>query len=478
MSALAGLPVLTAAQVRAAEEAAIATGRTVADLMEAAGAGVARWTARLASGAPILIICGPGNNGGDGYVAARRLLTGGADVTVAALGEPRSDAARAAAAGWSGPTTTLADARTAPIVVDALFGTGTGRAYDDAVAFAGLMAGARFRIALDLPSGLDADLANAPRPVSPCDVTLAIGMLKPAHVLQPGATWCGTVRLVDLGLAGVSQPATGVLARPWIEAPGALTHKYTRGTVTVVAGSMPGASILCATAALRAGAGYVSLVGAEQPGGPAALVHRPFDPVALYGSSGGTIVIGPGLGRNQAAQRKLAAALDAPTWLVIDGDALRLIDPENIPWHCVLTPHAGEFEAVFGKGAGSKIDRTRMAARRAGCVVVYKGADTVIASPDGRVQIAPVGSHWLATAGSGDVLAGAIAARIARLAPPPAPGALRRPHDDAIAAPMHDLAEAAATGVWMHARAAQVAGGGFIADDLAAALGIVQARAA
>jgi hydroxyethylthiazole kinase-like uncharacterized protein yjeF len=453
VNTLAGLPVLTAAEMRAAEDAAIAAGSSVAALMERAGAGVAEWTARLAGGSPILILCGPGNNGGDGYVAARLLRQGGADVAVAALSEPRTDAARAAAAQWTGPTSPLSEARPAPIVVDALFGTGVSRAVESAAAVAALVDEAQLAIAVDLPSGLDTDRGTPHGHVSECDITLALGALKPAHLLVPGATYCGDVRLVDLGLARDEPPGVRVLRRPSMEVPGAGVHKYSRGRVTVVGGAMPGASLLCATAALRAGAGYVSIDGGDA-GGPAALVHRPFDAAALREQTGGAIVVGPGLGRDETARSRLAAALGTQAWLVVDGDALRLIDPDDLPWQCVLTPHSGEFDALFGTGDGSKIDRTRAAAALAGCVVVHKGADTVVAAPDGRVEVTPPGSGWLATAGSGDVLAGTIAARLAEVGAPFA---------------------AACDGVWMHGRAARMLGGGFIADDLPDALGVVRA---
>lgn len=451
MSALAGLPVLTAAETRNAEHAAIAAGRSVAELMEAAGAGVARWAARLAGGAPILVLCGPGNNGGDGYVAARRLRAEGAAVTVAALAEPATAAAGAAAAAWAGGVTTLEGAGSAPVVVDALFGTGMNRPLVGPAATR-IVAQARLAIAVDLPSGLDADSGLPRGEVGRCDVTLALGALKPAHLLQPGTALCGAVRLVDLGLdvpGGVR-----VLPRPCLLPPDATAHKYSRGMVAIVAGAMPGAAMLAATAALRAGAGYVAIYGGEGRDGPAALVHRPLSAAALAERRIGCVLVGPGLGRDQAARDRLAVALGAGKRLVLDGDALRLIDPAAVPAGSVLTPHAGEFDALFGAGAGSKIGRTRAAAERCGCVVVHKGPDTIVAEPGGRIAVAEPGSSWLASAGTGDVLAGTIAARLAECG---------------------DAFASACAGVWMHARAARMIGGGLIADDLPDAIGRVRA---
>lgn len=446
MSVLAGLPILTAADMRAAEEVAIAAGTDVDTLMEQAGAGVARWAARLAPGAPVLVLCGPGNNGGDGYVAARLLREGGADVRVAALADPKADAARRAAAQWDGPVDALHDAASAPVVIDALLGTGASRplAAPDA---ARVIGAAKLAIAVDVPSGLDADGVRAPDGVGRCHLTLALGALKPAHLLQPGAELCGAVRLVDIGVHTAGD--THVLPAPDLPAPGPNAHKYSRGMVAVVSGAMPGAALLAAEAALHGGAGYVMLAGGKTAGGPHALVRRRLDDDTLGERRISGVVVGPGLGRDAEAQRRLGLALASGHPLVIDGDALHLITPDAIPADSILTPHAGEFVALFGAGEGSKLDRTRAAARARGAVIVHKGADTVIAAPDGRAVIAPPTSAWLSTAGTGDVLAGAIAAQRAAGLDPFA---------------------AAQAGVWLHARAAERLGAAFIADDLPRAL--------
>lgn len=449
MMLLEGAPILTAAQMRAAEDAAIAAGTSAAVLMQRAGAGVADWVRRLASGHEILLLCGPGNNGGDGYVAARVLRREGLDVRVAASGDPRTDIAAAARAEWDGPVEAL-DAAAAPVVVDCLFGTGLTRALEPglAAAFERLAGAARLVIAVDVPSGLDADRAEPLGRVPNVHLTLALGALKPAHVLQPGAAICGAVKLVELGIDVPRQ--TRVVARPVLRTPGPYAHKYSRGMVAMVGGAMPGATALAGEAALRAGAGYVLMLGGQ--GGPDAVVHRAYDASALGDARIGAVLIGPGLGRDDGARGKLAAALASGHPLVIDGDALHLLDPESLRGRAapvILTPHAGEFAALFGEGAGNKIDRALAAALRSGAVVVFKGADTVIAAPDGRVRVAIGANGWLSTAGTGDVLAGAIAGLLA--------GGV-------------DPLFAAEAGVWLHAEAARRLGGAFIADDLARAM--------
>ncbi|MBY0284480.1 MAG: NAD(P)H-hydrate dehydratase [Sphingomonas sp.] len=449
MMSLEGAPIVTAAQMRAAEDIAIAEGTSAATLMQRAGAGVADWVRRLASGSEILFLCGPGNNGGDGYVAARILRREGLAVRVAASGEPRTDIAAAARAGWDGPVEAL-DAEPAPVLVDCLFGTGLTRALDPGLAapFARFARAARLVMAVDVPSGLEADRAEPLGRVPDAHLTLALGALKPAHVLQPGASICGAVKLVELGI-DVPRP-TRVVARPVLRTPGPYAHKYSRGMVAIIGGAMPGATALAGEAALRAGAGYVVMLGGQ--GGPDAIVHRAYDAAALDDRRIGAVLVGPGLGRDARARERLAAALASGHPLVIDGDALHLIDPEALRTRAapvILTPHAGEFAALFGEGAGNKIDRTLAAAVRSGAVVVFKGADTVIAAPDGRIRVASDARCWLSTAGTGDVLAGAIAGLLA--------GGL-------------DPLFAAEAGVWLHADAARRLGGAFIADDLARAM--------
>lgn len=445
-----GYPILAAAAMRAAEQ----VHGDFAGLMERAGAAIAVAVARLAGRSPILILCGPGNNGGDGYVAARLLAAAGHDVRIAATGEPRSDLAIAARARWTGPVEPLDAATPAPVLVDALFGTGLTRPLDPAIATAlhRLVAAATLRIAIDLPSGVVTDDGTVPTAPPRFDLTLALAAPKPAHLLQPAARYAGTVQVLDIGL-----PVSGdaqVLTRPAMPEPGPDSHKYTRGMVAVVGGDMAGAAELASIAGMRAGAGYVLYLGDGQ-GPPHALVRRHWSATALDDPRIGAVVVGPGLGRDEKASGRLATALASGRPLVIDDDALNLLDvdaPHSAP--VILTPHGGEFAHLFGGDrTGGKIEATRAAARRAQAVVVHKGPDTVIAAPDGRVTVATGASDWLSAAGTGDVLAGAMGAMLAAGLPP---------------------FEAAGAAVWLHGAAARACGRSFIADDLAAALSRVR----
>lgn len=437
-------PILTAAAMRSAEDEAIAAGTSVETLMERAGAAVADLAWRMSAGARVLIACGPGNNGGDGYVAARILRERGLEVRVAALGEPRTPAAIAARGRWAGPVEALADAEPAAVLVDCLFGTGLTRRIED-VGLLALHAQAKRTIAVDLPSGVATDdgamLGDVPR----FDATIALGALKPAHLLQPAAALMGALHVGDIGLGPIASPLA-VVERPHLSAPGPQDHKYKRGKVAILGGAMPGAALLAAEAAARAGAGYVELLGARTPAAaPYAIVRRGGDPAeALRDHRIGALVVGPGLGRDDAARDRLALAIDSGLPLVLDADALML--DAVIPSGALLTPHEGEFAALFGELPGSKVDRARAAAKASGAVVLLKGADSVVASPDGRAAIAPPAPHWLATAGTGDALAGIAGAMRARGLP---------------------AFEAACAAAWLHSAAARAAGPGLIADDLA-----------
>jgi ADP-dependent NAD(P)H-hydrate dehydratase / NAD(P)H-hydrate epimerase len=459
--AVMGAPILTAAQMRAAEDRAIAAGSSVSALMERAGTGVAEWVHRLAAGAEVLILCGPGNNGGDGYVVARVLASRGMPVRVAAVAAPRTEAAAEARKAWTGPVEPMPDALSnsgaySGVYVDAAFGTGLNRPLPESTSLVieRLVNFSKLAIAVDVPSGIDADTGNdhdlfVERGF---DVTLALGALKPAHLLQPTARLCGTVQLVDLGLGTFDAPVRAQ-PRPWILKPQPWTHKYSRGMVAVVSGPMHGASELAALAGYRAGAGYVLLLTGGLPHPPHAIVRQRWSAEALDDKRLGAVVIGPGLGRDDRAREKLEAALASPHPLVIDGDALHLLDLDRLQTReapTVLTPHSGEFAALFGDGEGSKIARTQDAARRSGAVVVFKGADTVIAAPDGSASVALPASPWLSVAGTGDVLAGAIATMLAQNHVTPI--------------------QAASTGVWLHAEAARLLNRCFLADELADAL--------
>ncbi|WP_298673643.1 NAD(P)H-hydrate dehydratase [uncultured Sphingomonas sp.] len=448
MTPLDGKAILTAAEMRAAEDRAIAAGTIVEALMERAGAAVAEQVRRLAGDRGVLILCGPGNNGGDGYVAARILAAGGHAVRVAASGEPRSPAAIAARRRWQGPVEPLVSAEPAPVLVDALFGTGLTRGLEceTAAALARLAAAASLSIAVDLPSGAATDDGRLLSATPVYDLTLALGALKPSHMLLPAAARSGSLMVLDIGVSVAS--AATVLVRPKLAGPTPQAHKYSRGMVAIIAGAMPGAATLAAISAARGGAGYVLLLGGATDLLPHAVVRRRYDAASLADVRIGALVIGPGLGRDDRARERLSDALASDRPLVIDGDALRLVRAEEIAARTaptILTPHAGEFDALFGKSGASKIERARDAARASGAAIVFKGADTVIAAPDGAAQVAPAAPAWLSTAGTGDVLAGVIAARLA----------------------VGGDAMAAGEGVWLHGEAARRAGAAFIADDLA-----------
>lgn len=449
--------VVTAAEMRAAEEAAMDGGTTVSVLMERAGAAVAEAVWRFGGGAPVLFCCGPGNNGGDGYVAARILRHRGLDVRVSALAEPRTDAAIQARRRWDGEVDALITADPAPVLVDAMFGTGLSKplAPPHRAALSSLSSASRLVVAVDVPSGVDSD-SGADLGAIACDITVALGALKRAHLLDPASALCGRVIRGEIGIA-VGSPVT-VLERPAVPGPSSRDHKYSRGLVAVVAGEMDGAAMLAARAAQRSGAGYVVLAG-HNATGPAALVTRSVEAI-LCDDRLSAVVIGCGLGRGERAGMLVDAAVAAGRPLVIDADALALLDPDRIACiesPAIVTPHEGEFLSLFGDLPGSRVDRALAAARACGKVVILKGALTVIASPDGRARLASRAPASLASAGTGDVLAGIAGTMLAQL---------------------HDPFEAAGAAVWLHAAAARIAGPCLIADDLPAALPLAVARCA
>lgn len=451
MSIPADAPILTAEAMRAAEAACAASGISLSELMDRAGAAVADIAWRMAAGAPVLILCGPGNNGGDGYVAARLLAERGAEVRVAALAGPATDLARAARALWTGSVELLdRDLAPAALIVDALFGVGLSRPLSDELA--GILHGFAGRrvVAVDVPSGVDSDGVQDWLPPLPADVTVALGALKPAHVLLPAAQHCGKVLLAPIGIAASGTIRT--LPPVSSNTPDAASHKFSRGMVLVRAGSMTGAAGLASAAALRAGAGYVVLSGADRAPFSAIIAEEGTDYANRLGDARvGAVVVGPGYPAGDALDGEVVATLDARKPIVLDAAAIAAALPclralgGGVP--AILTPHEGEFVRAFPDLSGSKIDHTLAAAAFAGAVVVYKGADTIIAAPDGRVVAAWPGSPWLATAGTGDVLAGACGATLARGG---------------------DAFDAAVAAVgWHIARAARI-GPGLVADDLVA----------
>jgi hydroxyethylthiazole kinase-like uncharacterized protein yjeF len=459
-----GTAVLTVAQMVAAEQAVFDTGVSVDALMLRAGTAAGEMIWRIGGCVPTLVLCGPGNNGGDGYVIAQFLRDKGVPITVAALAEPRTEAAQNARARFAGGVIALADAVPAPQIVDCLFGSGLTRPLDAPVwdQFKALVLRARRSFAVDLPSGADADRAVWLNDPLRFDHVLALGALKHAHVLEPVASDCATLSLIDIGLRAPDGTATRI-TKPLIAPPDARSHKYRRGLVVVLAGAMPGAALLAARAAQGTGAGYVKILGAGEPPAtfPADIVWQRADDAAAVAEALsdpriGAVLAGPGLGRDCAAEALLDAALACPHPLVLDADALHLLGSRRDAVRdrkapIALTPHHGEFIALAGEedGALNKAARAARLAAALGACVLYKGADSVIAAPDGGTIIADRRCAWLSVAGTGDVLAGCIAARLAN-------------HGETL----HALAEA----VWLHDRAARNAGPAFTAWQLAVAL--------
>ncbi|MXO59515.1 NAD(P)H-hydrate epimerase [Altererythrobacter salegens] len=444
--------VLTVAQMQAAEQALIDGGESVDSLMLKAGRGAAEWIFRLAVDRPVTVLCGPGNNGGDGYVIAETLRAWDLPVTVVAPLEPATDAARNARTAYWGGFSAVGHGG---VFVDCLFGSGLSRPLGDELAgLVRTLAGTHAScVAVDLPSGISSDdgvLLNEDLPRY--DLTVALGAWKFAHRLLPARKAMGELRLVDIGVARVDEAAR-VISRPALAAPTQDAHKYTRGLLAIVEGPMPGAAALAASGAVHAGAGYIKVLG-EASGLPVWAVAdpRPLDE-ALEDRRIAALLVGPGLGRDGAAEAKLEAALafDLPT--LVDADALHLLNPAMVAGRSaplVITPHAGEFAALaqaFGVEAEGRIDAVRALASAVGGVVGAKGPDTLVAGSNGRLAIAPPASSWLSTAGTGDVLAGIIASRLAS-------------GDDAFAAACH--------GVWLHGEAARRAGPAFSASELAA----------
>jgi hydroxyethylthiazole kinase-like uncharacterized protein yjeF len=440
-------PILTAARMRDAEAQAIASGTAEIELMERAGRALAEAVRLYIGPRPTLILCGPGNNGGDGYVAARHLQTEGYAVRVAALADPTQDAAKWARDGWNGPVEDLRACDPAPIVIYCIFGTGLSRGLQHPVSerLQALVDQALIAIACDLPSGIASDDGTILSPVGTYDLTITFGALKPSHRLMPAMQHMGRVVLADIGIGCDTEWCE--ISEPNLPPLDPMGHKYDRGLVHCLAGQMPGAIALAADAAVRSGAGYVRISTSLPISGlPNAVVQT--GSAELADPRIGCILVGPGLGDVPPV---LTLALTSKAPKVIDADGIGLIgDPERLHGHdAILTPHEGEFVKLFGTIEGSKPERALTAAKRSRSVIVYKGPDTLIASPNGRLGFASPAPAWLASAGTGDVLAGMIAAMRARGL---------------------DSFDAACAGVWLHGRAAERAGPSMIADDLVAAI--------
>lgn len=467
---------LGVAETYRADRAAVASGIPGTALMEAAGAAVAdriraRWTPR-----PVAVLCGPGNNGGDGFVAARLLAERGWPVSLALLGPGRASTgdAQAAARRWPGPVAPLSPAALdgAALAVDAIFGAGLDRPVDGAAraAVEALAAAAVPCVAVDVPSGVNGDSGAVLGAAAPAALTVTFFRRKPGHLLMPGRALAGEVHVADIGIPdGVlaeiaprtreNDPASWRAAlRP--PAPGG--HKYDRGHAVIAGGAaMTGAGRLAARAALRVGAGLVSVVcppeaapvyAADLAGLLVVPASAPAE-IGRYAASrrGSAVLVGPGAGTGERTRLLVRAAARAARPLVLDADALTAFAGDRAALSealsglpALLTPHEGEFARLFDAG-GAKPDRARAAAAASGAAVLLKGADTVIAAPDGRAAINANAPPTLATAGAGDVLAGLAVGLMAQGIAP---------------------FEAGCAAAWIHGAAARRFGPGLVADDL------------
>lgn len=448
---------LTASEMQAAEQAIFDSGTSVSELMEIAAGGAAEWIRRIAAGRSVTVLCGPGNNGGDGYVIARRLAEAGNRVEVVAPIEPKTDAAQAARNRFEGAVRSSGRDVRAEVLVDCLFGTGLARPLSGELALLlrDLAGRHPMCVAVDLPSGIASDSGELLNEKLPdYDLTLALGAWKFAHWSLPGRAKMGTKRLVPIGIAPV-ESAARLITRPRIAPPARESHKYRRGLCAIVAGEMPGASLLATLAAQRSGAGYVKLLSESAPAAPPADLVVETGPLAeaLGDDRIDALLCGPGLGRNDPAPARLETALCAGRPSVLDADALMLLRPDMIGEQpLIATPHDGELAALcenFAVRADGRRDRARALARTSGMVIVAKGPDTVVAAPDGRLALAPPSPSWLSVAGTGDVLAGIAASRLATGCEP---------------------FEAACEAVWLHGEAARSCGPAFTAQELACAV--------
>jgi NAD(P)H-hydrate epimerase len=480
---VSALELLTTGEMGEADRLAVAGGVESLTLMENAGRAVAAEAARMAGrGARISVVCGPGNNGGDGFVAARHLLDAGFNVSVALLG-PR-DALKGDAATmarrWTGTVEPLAFASLdgAHLVVDALFGAGLSRPLEDTAAtiVAAINGAGAPVLAVDVPSGLDGSTGTAAGPVVRATRTVTFFRRKPGHLLLPGRFLCGVVGIADIGIPDKVlfeiRPQTWAndapLWLPLLPRPSREGHKYDRGHALVVSGPMAhtGAARLGARGALRIGAGLVTVaspadalyVNATHLTAIMLLPCEGADDLAaiLADRRKNAVLLGPALGVGEETCALVQAALASGAATVLDADAITSFadDPDALSHAIadgaerpvVLTPHEGEFHRLFPDLAeGSKLVRARAAAARLGAIVVLKGPDTVIAAPDGRAAINEDAPAWLATAGAGDVLGGFVVGLLAQGMP---------------------AFEAACAAVWMHGAAANCVGPGLIAEDL------------
>jgi hydroxyethylthiazole kinase-like uncharacterized protein yjeF len=477
------IELLTTAEMAEADRRTIALGVGGIALMENAGRAVAdAVAARHPPGLRVAVVAGPGNNGGDGFVAARILAERGYRVRMLLVGNPdrlKGDAALAAQR-WQGPTTAAAPAALMPadVVIDALFGAGLDRPVEGvARAMIEAMNAAPCICAVDLPSGINGTTGGVMGLAVNAAQTVTFFRRKVGHVLLPGRLHCGTVRIADIGITASVldeiKPRISINSPPlWAKSfplPRVDGHKYSRGHAAVVSGglSFTGAARLAARGALRAGAGLVTIATprealAVNAAANLAVMVRPVDGADelahfLDDPRRNVVLLGPGGGVGQLMRDLVLTALKGERAVVLDADALTSFaeEPQTLcaaikgrAKATVITPHEGEFSRLFkilADEAPSKLERARRAAESSGAVVLLKGPDTVVAAPDGRAAIADNAPPWLATAGSGDVLAGIVAGCLAQGMPG---------------------FEAAAAAVWLHGEAGSAAGPGLIAEDL------------
>lgn len=484
--------ILSVAEMYAADRAAMAAGVPSLTLMESAGTAIAREIAKRWKKQFVLILCGPGNNGGDGFVVARLLFNAGWPVRLALLGEIadlKGDAA-VNAQRWQqmggGITPLGADTlddlfSRNPLVIDALFGAGLSRGLTGVAADAvrRINASSLTCIAVDVPSGVHGDSGlvlpdifqvSRPGTAPQCALTVTFFKPKPAHVLFPGRALCGELVVGDIGIpdavldeispqAWMNGPALWSLPHPTWQ-----SHKYTRGHGIIFGGAdMTGAARLAGHAARKIGAGLLTfavparahqIYASDQPGAFVKVVESAADLESLLADTRkNAVLIGPGFGVGTAACSLVLRLLSTDKAVVLDADALssfaadplllfEAIKSRTAP--LVMTPHEGEFVRLFNS-KGSKLARARDAAAQSGAIMLLKGPDTVIATPDGRVAVNDVAAPWLATGGSGDVLAGCVLGLLSQGLP---------------------AWQAASAAAWIHTKAGASIGPGLIAEDL------------
>jgi hydroxyethylthiazole kinase-like uncharacterized protein yjeF len=475
---------LTPEDMAAVDSAAAASGIDSFGLMEKAGYAVAAVALRgYPEALRFVVLCGPGNNGGDGYIAARSLQDSGADVAVFHLGNHKAlkgDAARALAASpIPGQDIGAYVPRPGDVVIDAIFGAGLSRPIPKEIVsvIARIGEAGIPVVAIDLPSGLDGLGGGILGAAFQAAYTVTFMTRKPGHLLMPGRELCGTLEVVDIGIPAriVRAQAKGLVAEntpaQWkaaVPASALETHKSKRGHLVVFSGSATatGAARMSAMAGLKAGAGLVTIASSQEAldvnaNALTAIMLRQIETVKdltgwLADKRLTTFVLGPGFGIGKNARSFVRALADRRLVLDADGISSFREDPAKLfkifaegDTRLILTPHEGEFARLFPDIAGddslNKVQKTQAASRRAHAAIVYKGADSVVAAPDGRALINTNAPPWLATAGSGDVLAGIIGGLMAQGMP---------------------AFEAAAAGVWLHGETGQSAGSGLTAEDL------------